>query len=305
MKTLSVLFASFALAAPLEAGAQLRVVATVPDLAAIAREIGGEAVRVESLSTATQDPHFVDPNPAFAVSLNRADLLLLVGMELEVGWLPTLVQGARNPRIQPGAPGYCDASRFVEPLEVPTERVDRSMGDVHSAGNPHYLADPRAGEAVARGVAGRLAALDPKNAEEYRRRADRLVARLRDVRERAETELGALRGAPVLSYHRSWAYLTDWLGLAQVGFLEPKPGIPPNPSHVAQLIAGAARTRPRLLLQEAHYPDGTSRIVAGRIGARLVKLPGGTDFRSGQGYPEHIADLVRLLREALTAGREN
>jgi zinc/manganese transport system substrate-binding protein len=279
--------------------AQLRVVATVPDLAAIAREVGGTAVRVDSLSLPSQDPHFVDAKPSLALVLNRADLLLQVGLDLEVGWLPTLTVGARNPRIASGAPGRLDCSVFVKKLDVQGGTLDRSQGDIHPGGNPHYLYDPRAAAAVARGIASRLGEIDPRHAADFTRNRDAFLARLDTARKRWEQRLAPQKGAPIVTYHKTFTYLADWLGLDQVGFLEPKPGIPPNPRHVASLLATSKQRRVRVVLQEMHYPDATARLVAERIPAPLVRVPAATNLPAGQTYVAHLDDILGKLAAAL------
>jgi zinc/manganese transport system substrate-binding protein len=284
---------------PRAASADLRVVATTSDLAAIAREIGSDHVTVEALALHTQDPHFVDARPHLALALARADLLLSVGLDLEVGWLPTLLTGSRNGDIQVGAHGNLDCSALVQLLEVPTRRVDRSMGDIHPGGNPHYLFDPRRAKHVARGIAARMAELDPDNAADYRARVASFVRRLAAAQQRVERSLSALRDQKVVAYHRSFAYLADWLGFEVVSRLEPRPGIPPNPRHVAQVLTQARREGITLVIQETYYPTSTSQVVADRAGARLVRLPGGPDFRGGESYLDFIAAVGR----ALEAGR--
>jgi zinc/manganese transport system substrate-binding protein len=278
--------------------AQLRVAATVPDLAALAREVGGPAVKVEALSLPTQDPHFVDAKPSLALALNRADLLMQVGLDLEIGWLPTLLVGSRNPRIQPGSPGHLDCSQFVRRLDVPGGPVDRSQGDIHPAGNPHYLYDPRAAEAVATGIAARLSELVPAQAAVFARNRDALLGRLRAARSRWEQRLQPLRGAPIITYHKTFSYLADWLGLEQVGFLEPKPGIPPNPRHVAALLALAQNRKVRLVLQESHYPDATSKLLAARIPAPLVRVPSASNFPAGESYAQHLDVVLETIAAA-------
>jgi zinc/manganese transport system substrate-binding protein len=279
--------------------AEVRVVTTGPDLAALAAEVGGKLVTVRSLSLPTQDPHFVDAKPSLALELNRADLLLLTGLDLEIGWLPTLLVGARNPEIQAGGKGYLDCSQFVHKMDVPAQAVDRSQGDIHPGGNPHYLYDPRAAEPVAAGIAARLSQLDPGNATAYRRNAEELASRLRAARAGWEKTLAPFRGIPVVGYHKTWTYLCDWLGFEQVGFLEAKPGIPPNPRHVAQLLGLARQRKVRLLLQEEHYPDATSRLVATRIPAPLVRVPAATNFPAGETYLAHVEKVVAAIAKAL------
>jgi zinc/manganese transport system substrate-binding protein len=282
------------------AAAALRIVATVPDLAAIASEVGGEHVTVMSLTRATQDPHFIDARPSLVLDLNRADLLVAVGLDLEVGWLPVLQNGARNARVQRGGRGFLDCSSLVRLLDVPAGPIDRSQGDVHPGGNPHYLRDPRAAAAVAAGIAARLAELDPARRAHYQERLAAFQVRLDAARAAVERRLAGLRGAPILTYHGSWVYLADWLGLEVVGTLEPKPGVPPSPAHVARMLTLARERGVKLLLQEAYYPLATSRVVATRIPAALVALPGGTDFHGGQRYPE----LIEAMGTAIAGGVE-
>jgi zinc/manganese transport system substrate-binding protein len=295
----SLLF-SLAFVATRPAAAEITVVATVPTLAAIAREIAGDAAKVSSLALHTQDPHFVDPKPSLALQLHRADLLLSVGLGLEIGWLPTLQQGARNPKILAGARGHLDCSTLVEVLDV-APSADRSEGDIHPGGNPHYLYDPRRIGRVAAGVGARLAALDPDRAEHYRKRSAALLARLDEARRVAEEKLARLRGAAVVTYHRSWTYLSDWLGLREIGHVEPKPGIPPTPQHVASLIAAARRAQVKLVLEESFYPSDTARIVAEKAGAAMLVLPSGPDFRGGESVLAWLATLVRELERGLSS----
>jgi zinc/manganese transport system substrate-binding protein len=297
----SVLCALVALAADTRTARadELDVVATVPDLAALARAVGGDLVSVQSLSLPTQDPHFVDARPSLALALNRADLLLQVGMSLEVGWLPVLLTGARNSKILPGNAGHLDCSAFVRALDVPRGPIDRSQGDIHPGGNPHYLIDPRAGAAVARAIAERLSQLDPSHAKTYRANLARVLGELDALRARVQARFAAQRGAAVITYHRTFSYLADWLGLAIVGYVEPKPGVPPHAAHVAQLLSLARTRKVRAVLQERFYPDATSRTLAERIPAALVRLPGGTDFAGGQSYAAHVEDVSARLLAAL------
>jgi len=281
------------------AHADLKVVATVPDLAAIARAIGGEDASVQSLTVSTQDPHFVDARPNLMLELNRADLLLAVGLQLEQGWLPVLQTGARNPKVLTGASGFLDCSQFVQLLDLPKGEVNRSQGDVHPAGNPHYLFDPRAALKVARGIAARMGQLAPDKAQHYQSNLARFTQELETARAGWEKRLAPLKGAPVVTFHKSLSYLADWVGFEPVGFLEPKPGIPPNPSHVGQVLALARTRKARMLLQEEYYPTSTSRLVASKIPAPLVELPGGADFRGGKTYVQRMDEVVRRLEQAL------
>ncbi len=281
------------------AHAKLDVVATVPDLAAIAKQVGGAHVSVKSLSLETQDPHFVDAKPSLALALNKADVLLAVGLELEVGWLPTLQTGARNRDIVAGGRGYIDCSQFITPLDVPTGKVDRSKGDIHPNGNPHYLTDPRNAVKVARGIADRFAALDPSHADEYRAGYDAFANAVNAARAGWERRLAGAKGAPVVPYHKSFIYLGSWLGLDPVSYVEPKAGVSPSPKHVARTIVLGRKKKVRAIVVEAYYPSRTATLVAKKMGAKLVKLPGGTAFRKGQTYVDHMNDVVALLEGAL------
>ncbi|RMH43144.1 MAG: zinc ABC transporter substrate-binding protein [Deltaproteobacteria bacterium] len=284
---------------PSAARADLDVVATVPDLAALAKEVGGARVRVRTLALPTQDPHYVDAKPSLALALNRADLLLAVGLDLEIGWLPTLQTGARNPRIQVGADGFLDCSQFVTPLDVPVGPVDRSKGDIHPRGNPHYLTDPRAAEAVARGIAARMAQLDPDGAADYRANLAAFTRRLAAARRGWEARAAKWSGRSVVPYHNSFHYLTDWLRLSVVAYLEPKPGVKPSPGHVAKVIALGRRQRVRAVLLEDYYPAATAKLAAAKMGAKLIVVPGGAHVDDGQTYIQRMDQVVGLLEEAL------
>jgi zinc/manganese transport system substrate-binding protein len=296
MKTLLGLVIGMCLV-PVGTSAQLRVVATTPDLAAVAKAVGAGHAEVSTLALPTQDPHFVDARPHLALDLARADLLVAVGLDLEIGWLRTLQAGARNSRIQTGGTGFLDCSQFVQVLEVPTTKVDRSMGDIHRGGNPHYMFDPRQAIRVATGIGKRMAELDPKHAADYRRGAARFQSDVEAARKGWEQTLAPLRGVKVITYHKSLSYLADWLGLQVIEHVEPKPGIPPNPRHIAHLLGLAREQGVKLLIQEAWYPSNTSRMVADKAGAKLVSLPGGPDFNQGQTYLDFVNELVRRLQE--------
>jgi zinc/manganese transport system substrate-binding protein len=280
--------------------APLRVVTSVPSLASIAEEVGGARVTVESLSLATQDPHFVDARPHLALSLSRADLLMEVGLELEVGWLPVLQTGSRNAHIQTGAEGHLDCSAFVELREVPTTRIDRAMGDVHPGGNPHYLIDPRSGAAVARALADRLASLDPDGAEIYRQGAEAFAGRATALRNRLVASAEAVRGEPVVVYHESWTYLVALLGLDPIGTVEPKPGISPTPAHVARLIDTMRAHEARLVLLEPFYPARTPELIAEEVGGEVLTLCFGPDLEAGETYLGHVEASVAAVIEALS-----
>lgn len=288
----------------LPARADLNVVATVPDLGALAKAVGGDKASVSVLALPTQDPHFVDAKPNLALALNKADLLVAIGLDLELGWLPTLQIGARNSKILAGHPGYLDASQFVKVLDVPKVKVDRSHGDIHPGGNPHYLHDPRMAAAVARGLQARMAQLDPPNAATYQANLEAFLTELEAARAGWEKRLAKLRGVPVISYHKTLAYLGDWLGFQTLGHLEPKPGIPPTPSHVAQMLVLGRQRKARLVIQEEYYPDSTSKLIASKLPASLVIVPSGANFREGETYLQRMERLVQQLEKGLAASED-
>jgi zinc/manganese transport system substrate-binding protein len=269
------------------------VVTTIPDFGAIAREVGGDLIDVTALVRPSQDPHFLDARPSFVVSLNRADLLLLAGMELEAGWLPPLLVASRNAVVQRGGEGYLDCSTLIPPLEV--QAADRSKGDLHPGGNPHYWYDPRSGVRLARGIAARLAVLDRANAERYAKGADDFVARLEARMADWRRALDARKGTRVVVYHRSWIYFLDYAGFEEVGALEPKPGIPPGPDHVADLVRRVKDQGVRFVVQESFYPEQLSRVFAEKSGATLKVLPTMVGAAGTDSYISLVDTLVREL----------
>ncbi len=282
---------------PARAAGKLRVVTTVGDLGAIAREVLGDAGDVVVLAKPTQDPHFVDARPNLILDLNRADALVSMGLDYEIGWLPVLVKGSRNGKIQSGSPGAIVVSTLVPLLEVPQQRIDRSMGDIHPGGNPHFTLDPRNGARIARGLAERFGNLAPESRAVYARNADAFIARLDARAKDWERRMASRRGTPVVSYHKSFVYLTGWLGLTEVGTIEPKPGIPPNGAHVAELVNEMRSRKVPAILQERWYPSSVAETLATQTGAKLVLIPGMTAERGS--YIDHIDEVVRALESAL------
>src|SRR2546423_5076653 len=231
LRKVAILSAFGMAAAGSSASAQIRVVATTPDLASVAREIGGNKVSVVALAKPTEDPHYVDAKPSHIVTLNRADALIEGGAELELGWLPPLLENSRNSKISAGAPGRIVASEGIKLLEIPTS-FDRSKGDVHSLGNPHYMIDPAAAKVVARHIATHFSALDPKNAPTYNANLARFNSRIDTRLADWEKQLAPYRGAKIVTYHRDFIYFAQRFGLSIVDELEPKPGISPSPAHL-------------------------------------------------------------------------
>ena len=261
-------FASAAQAKP------LNVVATLPDFASLAQEIGGNKITATALAKGTEDPHFVDAKPSFIRVLNKADVLLEGGVELEIGWLPPLVNSARNAKILTGAPGRVNMSDGIRLLEVPTTPVDRSMGDVHPAGNPHYPLDPANGKIMAAHLADVFARLDRANEASYQ-------ANLKNFNERLDKKLAdwskmtePFRGTKIITYHKSYEYFAERFGLQVIGQLEPKPGIEPSPTHINALIPQAKAQGAKLLMIEPNRPRRTPEYVANATGAKLLIVPG-------------------------------
>jgi len=254
--------------------APLKVVCTLTDLGWLAAEVGGEDTEVAVLCPGQYDPHFLPARPSLARELGKADLLCYNGLELEIGWLPALLEKARNPRIRPGTAGDLDCSQALSRvLDVPTGPVSRAQGDVHPLGNPHYLLDPRNGVLVAKLMAARMSELRPEAAERFQDRANRLAADL-TPRIAAWREAAApVRERPLVQYHTQWEYLADWLGLELLGAVEHRPGISPSPRHVEELEARGRATGVRELIAAPWNHLDAARKAADRMGAVLVELP--------------------------------
>jgi zinc/manganese transport system substrate-binding protein len=271
------------------ADAKLHVVTSIETFADLARRVGGDRVEVKALSHGYMDPHFVEPKPSLVIDLNRADLLVHVGLELEIGWLPPLVLGSRNERLALGQPGNLDASTQIPVLDVPTTRVDRSMGDIHPQGNPHYWITPDNALIVAREIAERLESIDGGGADVYRANLKRFTDEIAHRRVEWEKRAAPIRGTKVVTYHKSWSYVSKWLGLTEVGYVEPKPGIPAPPSHIASLIGLMRREGVKEILMESFYPRNTVELVAQKAGAKALVMP------SDVGATAEIKDYFGLV----------
>jgi zinc/manganese transport system substrate-binding protein len=280
------------------AHAKLRIAATVGDLGAIARSVGGPDVDVDVLGKPTQDPHFVDAKPSLVLTLSRADLVMLMGLDLEVGWLPVLLTGSRNGKVQIGNPGYFDCSTVISPKEVPLQKLDRSMGDIHPGGNPHFTTDPENAIKIARALADRLAEIDPDHAGAFHANAEKFAAAVSAQNAVWRKTLEPFKGSPVVTYHKSWIYFADWAGLTMVAFVEPKPGIPPNPSHVANVLRIMKERKVPVILQEEWYSAQTSELLARASGAALVRVPGMTS--DGETYLDHMTKVVSAVVDGLS-----
>ncbi|HEY4955772.1 MAG TPA: metal ABC transporter substrate-binding protein [Gemmatimonadaceae bacterium] len=281
------------------AAAQLRVVATTPDLASIAREVGGDKVSVVALAKPTEDPHFVDAKPSHIVTLNRADALIEGGAELELGWLPPLLENSRNGRIAAGAPGRIVASDGITMLEVPTS-FDRSKGDVHSLGNPHFMIDPVDVKIIARNIADHFAQIDPKSAATYNGNLARFDTKLDAKYAGWKNELAPYRGARIVTYHKDFVYLAERFGLNIVDELEAKPGIAPSPAHLAEVIGKMKATNAKVILVQPFQNRKTAETVARQTGALVLdapQQPGAVDNTAT--YFDLMDHLVNTLAGAL------
>jgi zinc/manganese transport system substrate-binding protein len=251
---------------------KLKVVATTPDLASIARAIGGEAIDVVALAKPTEDPHFVDAKPSFVVTLNRADMLIEGGAELELGWLPPLLENSRNAKIAAGAPGRVSASDGIRMLEIPTT-FDRSKGDIHSKGNPHFLTDPLNAKIVAANIANHLAQVDPGNAATYKANLTKFDAQIDTRLAQWKQALAPYAGAKIVTYHKDFPYFAERFGIQIVENLEPKPGISPSPAHLAQVIQTMKSANAHVIIVQPFQNEKTAETVARQTGAKVLLLP--------------------------------
>ncbi|HUU32903.1 MAG TPA: metal ABC transporter substrate-binding protein [Vicinamibacterales bacterium] len=297
------LAAVLAVSAPAFAQGPLKVVATTEDLAALAREVGGDKVSVTALAKGYQDPHFVDPKPSFILAVSRADLLLVVGRDLEIGWLPPLLSSARNNQVQPGAKGYLDASLTVRILDIPAGQITRAMGDVHPLGNPHYWLEPGNGRKMAQAVRDKLSELAPANAAVFAQRYADFDARLAAAEKRWDAALAPYKGAKIVTYHRSWPNFMERFGLDVMGYVEPKPGIPPSPSHTLELIQAMKAEGVKLVVVEPYFDLRTPRSIATQAGGTVLVLApsvGGTKQATDyiQLFESDVTQLAAALKTA-------
>jgi zinc/manganese transport system substrate-binding protein len=263
----------FTLAAgTLRAASKLNVVTTTEDLAALSREVGGDHITVESIAKGYQDPHFVESKPSFLLRLQKTDLLVVVGLQLEIGWLPPLQTQSRNSKIQVGANGYLDVSQFCKILEIPTGQITRAMGDVHPLGNPHYWLDPENGRLIAKGLAGKFAELQPADAAYFQQRYTDFDKRLAAAEKGWEAKMAPYRGRKVITYHRSWPNFCDRFGLNVVDYIEPRPGIPPTPSHTLEVINTMKRENIKLILVEPYFDLRTPNSIAQNTGGEVAQI---------------------------------
>jgi zinc/manganese transport system substrate-binding protein len=270
---LTALAAALLLTAAAPAHAALNVVTTTQDSASIAQEVGGDKIKVTPLAKGYQDPHFVEAKPSFVLILNKADLLIVVGRDLEIGWLPPLITQSRNAKIQPGAEGYLDPSTSAKILEMPTGAVTRAEGDVHPLGNPHYWLDPENGRRIAKAIQGKLQQMDPPNAAYYAQREEDFEKRIAAAQQRWKAAMAPYKGLKVVTYHRSWANFADAFGLTVVGYVEPKPGIPPTPQHTLDVINAMKAQNVKIIMVEPYFDTKTPNSIASNTGAKVLIMP--------------------------------
>ncbi len=296
--------AALLFAAPSLALAKVRVVTTTEDLAALAREVGGESAEVSAIAKGYQDPHFVEAKPSYLLKLKQADLFIQVGLELEVGWAPPLLNNARNPKILPGNPGFMDASEGCDILQKPSGRVDRSEGDVHPLGNPHFWLDPSNGRVIARSIARKLSLLDAAHVKEYQDNLARFESRLTEKEKEWDGLAAPLKGIRVVTYHNSWPSFAKRFGIEVANFVEPKPGIPPSPAHVQALMKQIEAEKIPLLLVEPYFDTKLPEKIARKTGAKMVVFPPSVGAaKEIHTYFDLFDHDLALLREALAVGK--
>ncbi|QBG48834.1 zinc ABC transporter substrate-binding protein [Verrucomicrobia bacterium S94] len=296
LKKTGILF--LALAASAVSFGKLNVVTTTSDLGSIAESVGGDLIKVQSIATGKQDPHHLQARPKYIIMARNADLWIRTGMELEIGWEMPVIDGSRNRKIRPGQLGHLDASTHIHKLEVPDARMlTRAMGDVHAAGNPHYLTDPENARHVAADIADRLARLDPKNADTYRKNAAAFSDKIEKKMAVWKQKLEPLKGKSIVTYHKSWIYFCDQFGINIAIELEPKPGVPPSPAHLTRVIQTVETDDIEIILQEPWYSTKAAEKVVGKTGTRIVTAPifTGSDPEAG----DYIA-LIDLIVKRLT-----
>jgi zinc/manganese transport system substrate-binding protein len=285
------LFLIVLLAAPAGAVAQgkLNVVTTTEDLASIAREIGGDRISVESIARGYQDPHFVEAKPSFILKLQRANLLIVVGRDLEIGWLPPLLTQSRNGKIQLGAPGFLDASLNASILEIPTGQVTRAEGDVHPLGNPHYWLDPENGKRIAKSMADKFGELRPNDRAYFQQQLASFTSRVDAAEKRWISMVAPYKGTKMVTYHRAFPNFAERFGLDIIGYVEPRPGIPPTPQHTLDLINEMKRQNVKLVLVEPYFDLKTPQSIGRATGAEVLVMP------PSVGGVKEITDYFKLF----------
>ena len=284
-----------------DAAAKINVITATQDLAALAAEVGGDRITVEAIAKGYQDPHFVEPKPSFLLKLQKADLLVVVGLQLEIGWLPPLITQSGNPKIQVGSRGYIDMSQFCQILEIPTTQVTRAMGDVHPLGNPHYWLDPENGRRIAKALQNKFAEFRPADTAYFAERFADFDKRLSEAEKRWDAAMAPYRGRKVITYHRSWPNFCERFGLVVADYVEPKPGIPPTPSHTLDVINLMTREKIKLILVEPYFDLKTPNSIAEKVGGQVaVLMPSVGGVKEVTTYFQLFDHDINLLTTAFT-----
>lgn len=277
------------LVVPAAQAKKLIIITSTTDMSALTQEVGGDHVSVESIAKGYQDPHFVEAKPSFLLRLRQADLLVVVGLQLEIGWLPPLITQSGNARIQVGGNGYLDASQFAEVRDIPTGTVTRAMGDVHPLGNPHYWLDPDNGRRIAKGIATKLGELDPGEASYFLQRYQDFDQRLTIAEKKWDGVMAPYRGRKIVSYHNSLPNFVKHFGLNVIGFVEPRPGIPPTPSHSFELVGLMKRENCKIIMVEPYFDLKTPNSIAAQAGAKVV------EYLPSVGGEKEVTDYFKLF----------
>ena len=289
IRTALLALATFVVAAP--AHAQLKVVTSTTDLYDIAKAVGGDKITAAHIGEGFQDPHFIEAKPSFVLQMRNADVWAYVGLELEIGWMPLLLDGARNPKINTGGTGHVDVSRVIPVLDVPSGQVDRSMGDVHPAGNPHYWLDPENGRRIAQLFAKKFSELDAKNAAAYQANEKAFEAKLNAAEAAWKANLASIKGKPVVVWHTSWRYFAEYTGMKIVEYMEPKPGVPPSPAHLLEVVRAIKASGAKAIIMEPFYDRKMADLVSRQTGAQVLIVPPSVGAAPG------ITDYVTLMQK--------
>jgi zinc/manganese transport system substrate-binding protein len=294
-RSLRVAFCALIAVGSSSAGAQLKVVTTTSDLFDIAGAVGGNLITVSHISEGYEDPHFVQPKPSFILRLRGADVLAYVGLDLEIGWLPLLQDGARNNKIRAGAPGNINVSSVIPVLDA-NRAVDRSQGDVHPLGNPHYWLDPTNARKIAHLFRDRFSELDAKNAATYAANTTAWEAKLTAAEQGWAADIASMKDKPIVAWHTSWRYFAAFTGVRIVGFMEPKPGVPPSPSHLSSLVNTMKQTGAKVIIMEPFYDRKTADKIARETGAQVLVLPPSVGGAKGlDDYIELMKNNIRVV----------
>ena len=279
---------------------QLRVVTSTTDLYDLAKAVGGSRIEAKHIGEGYQDPHFIEAKPSFVLDLRKADVWAFVGLDLEIGWMPLLLDGARNSKIRMGGTGYVDVSKVIPVIDVPTGNVDRSQGDIHPLGNPHYWLDPENGKRIARLFRNKFVELDPAGEADYDANLKKFQAKLDEAARSWAPDLAKLKGKPIVAWHTSWRYFAEYTGVNIVGFMEPKPGVPPSAAHLAGLVQTIKRTGAKVIIMEPFYDRKTADFVASKSGASVLVLPPSVGGQRGlDDYVDVMTHDINALAKAV------